>query len=115
MILCTCQLLSSHWLLITHLHVQIAALENRLNHSSFSLTEEKKILEDIKKLKASRATSAAYDERIEKLNSDDKLWNDIKEQMGQCDDVLNDITKKQVWLPCKLHTCLTVQRGTSDA
>lgn len=59
------------------------------------LAEEKKTLEDIKKLKASRATSAAYDDRLEKLASDDKLWNDIKEKMGQCDVVLDSITKKQ--------------------
>ena len=74
---------------------QIAALEHRLSHSSMPLAEEKKTLEDIKKLKASRATSAAYDDRLEKLASDDKLWNDIKEKMGQCDVVLDSITKKQ--------------------
>lgn len=76
-------------------HAQIAALEHRLSHSSMPLAEEKKTLEDIKKLKASRATSAAYDDRLEKLASDDKLWNDIKEKMGQCDVVLDSITKKQ--------------------
>ena len=53
-------------------------------------------MEDIKKLKASRATCGAYEERIEKLASDDKLWNDIKEQMSACDGVLDSITKKQV-------------------
>jgi hypothetical protein len=62
------------------------------------LNEEKKTLEDIKKLKASRATCGAYEGRIEQLASDDKLWNDIKEQMGQCDVVLDSITKKQVLL-----------------
>ena len=77
-------------------NAQIAALENRLAHSSMPLTEEKKTLEDIKKLKASRATCGAYEERIEKLASDDKLWNDIKEQMSACDGVLDSITKKQV-------------------
>ena len=75
---------------------QIAALESRLSHSSMPLNEEKKTLEDIKKLKASRATCGAYEGRIEQLASDDKLWNDIKEQMGQCDGVLDSITKKQV-------------------
>ena len=74
---------------------QIAALEHRLSHSSMPLAEEKKTLEDIKKLKASRATSAAYDDRLEKLASDEKLWNNIKEKMGQCDVVLDSITKKQ--------------------
>jgi uncharacterized coiled-coil DUF342 family protein len=79
--------------------MQIAQLESRLAHSSLPLNEEKKVVEDIKKLKASRATSAGYDERMEKLNADDKLWQQIKDKMSEADARLDAIQKLQVPFP----------------
>ena len=53
-------------------------------------------MEDIKKLKASRSTSAGYDERMQKLDADDKLWQGIKDKMNECDARLDQIQKLQV-------------------
>ncbi len=46
---------------------RIAELEERVNHSSLSLNEEKRILEDIKKLKQSRATVGQYSDKLAQL------------------------------------------------
>lgn len=45
----------------------IAAAEYRMEHHSLSLGEEKKVLEDIKKLRGSRAMVAQYSEKLEQL------------------------------------------------
>lgn len=45
----------------------IARLEERVNHSTLSLNEEKRILEDIKKLKQSRASVGQYSDKLSQL------------------------------------------------
>ena len=60
-------------------------------HSSLTLAEEKAALEAIKKLKASRATVAAYAGRMGKLNADDGARAALVDRLKAADARLNEV------------------------
>ena len=70
---------------------QLRRLEHRMAHSSQSLQEEKKTLDDMKRLKASRSTVQQYNDRFEKLSSDDEGCSAILQRLQQSDAQLNNI------------------------
>lgn len=74
---------------------QLRRLEHRMAHSSQSLQEEKKTLEDMKRLKASRSTVAQYNDRFEKLSSDDEGRTAIVQRLQQSDAQLNNIKAEE--------------------
>ena len=74
---------------------QLRRLEHRMAHSSQSLQEEKKTLEDMKRLKASRGTVAQYNDRFEKLSSDDEGRTAIVQRLQQSDAQLNNIKAEE--------------------
>ena len=69
----------------------IEKLEKELQHSSLSLNEEKKTLEDIRKLKASRATVGVYSEKLQSLAQDDVVRGELQTSMKEIDDHLSTI------------------------
>lgn len=70
---------------------QLRRLDHRMAHSSQSLQEEKKTLDDMKRLKASRSTVQQYNDRFEKLSSDDEGCSAILQRLQQSDAQLNNI------------------------
>ncbi len=56
-----------HAYAVEQIDEQIARLEERVNHSSLTLNEEKRCLEDIKKLKQSRSTVGQYSDKLAQL------------------------------------------------
>ena len=74
---------------------QLRRLEHRMSHSSQSLQEEKKTLDDMKRLKASRSTVAQYNDRFEKLSSDDEGRSAIVQRLQQADAQLNNIKAEE--------------------
>lgn len=83
---------------------QIKELQNRHSHSSMSLNEEKKLLAEIERLKASRTSSAAYDERLKTLDDLEKEYSSAKDELKKCDDILNGIQRRQVRHQLSLST-----------
>jgi uncharacterized coiled-coil DUF342 family protein len=74
---------------------QIKSLENRVAHTTMSLPEEKKILEDMKKLRQSRELVGSYHARLEKLNADDDARTQIVEKLKACDERLSAIKQEE--------------------
>lgn len=77
--------------------LQIAELQNRHDHSSMSLNEQKKLLAEIDRLKAFRTTAAGYDERVKSLEGMDVDYNSIREELKQLDNELNANKARQVF------------------
>jgi uncharacterized coiled-coil DUF342 family protein len=73
----------------------IEKLEKELQHSSLSLNEEKKTLEDIRKLKASRATVGVYSEKLQSLAQDDVVRGELQTSMKEIDDHLSTIKSEE--------------------
>ena len=66
-----------------------------MQHSSLSLVEEKLILEDIRKLKASRATVGQYSEKLEALSADDSTRFELQGGIKALDEQLNGIKAQE--------------------
>lgn len=82
---------------------QLRRLEHRMAHSSQSLSEEKKTLDDMKRLKASRGTVQQYNDRFEKLSSDDEGRTAIVQRLQQADAQLNSIKAEEEQLRGQLN------------
>lgn len=76
--------------------LQIAELQNRHDHSSMSLNEQKKLLAEIDRLKAFRTTAAGYDERVKSLEAMDVEYTSIREELKHLDNELNANKARQV-------------------
>lgn len=74
---------------------RIAELEERVNHSSLSLNEEKRILEDIKKLKQSRATVGQYSDKLAQLAQDESATDELMARLKAADEELNKIKTQE--------------------
>jgi hypothetical protein len=61
----------------------IAAAEYRMEHHSLSLGEEKRVLEDIKKLRGSRTLVAQYSEKLEQLGQVGGGRGGVSMQVGE--------------------------------
>eukprot|EP00884_Botryococcus_braunii_P001958 jgi/Botrbrau1/11763/Bobra.0195s0088.1 len=64
-------------------------------HTTMTLQEEKKVLEDIKKLKQQRETVGVYNTKLEKLNADDAVRTQIVEKLKACDERLGAIKQQE--------------------
>lgn len=80
----------------------IAKLEYRLEHNSLSLNEEKKVLEDIKKLRQSRGSIGTYTQKLDQLEQDDSSRGSMVGSIKAFDDQLNTIKKEEDKLREKL-------------
>lgn len=83
------------YLTVDKINEQIANLENRVAHTTMTLQEEKRVLEDIKKLKQQRDTVGTYNARLEKLNADDEVRTQIVEKLKACDERLGAIKQQE--------------------
>lgn len=75
---------------------QITELDRRLAHSSMPLNEEKKIMAEIERLKASRAIVASYEDLLKETDALDKEADSIRDQMKQCSDDMDAVNKRSV-------------------
>ena len=73
----------------------IEGLESRIQHSSLSLNEEKKVLDDIRKLKASRAAVGEYSEKLETLAQDDSTRSELQSGIKALDEELSKIRAEE--------------------
>lgn len=80
----------------------IEKLENRVQHSSLSLNEEKKILDDIRKLKASRSAVGEYTEKLETLAQDDTARSELQAGIKALDEELNKVKAEEEVLRAEL-------------
>ncbi|KAK9804196.1 hypothetical protein WJX72_000615 [[Myrmecia] bisecta] len=82
---------------------QIRKLEHKHEHTSLTLAEEKKLLEDLKRLRASRGTVQQYNDRLESLHTDENVRIQIVERLKACDDKLNAIKGQEEGLRTELN------------
>lgn len=80
----------------------IEKLENRVQHSSLSLNEEKKILDDIRKLKASRSAVGQYTEKLDTLAQDDTARSELQAGIKALDEELNKVKAEEEVLRAEL-------------
>lgn len=80
---------------VEQIDAQIANLETRMAHTTMTLQEEKRTLEEIKKLKSSRELVGSYNARLEKLNADDDVRTQIVEKLKGCDERLGVIKQQE--------------------
>ena len=73
----------------------IQRYEERVQHSSLSLNEEKKILDDIRKLKTSRAAVGDYSTKLESLAQDDTTRSGIQAEIKALDDGINKVRAEE--------------------
>jgi uncharacterized coiled-coil DUF342 family protein len=73
----------------------IQKYEERVQHSSLSLNEEKKILDDIRKLKASRAAVGDYSSKLESLTQDDTTRSGIQAEIKTLDEGINKVRAEE--------------------
>jgi len=93
----------------------IEKLEHRVQHSSLSLNEEKKVLDDIRKLKASRAAVGEYREKLEALAQDDTSRSELQAGIKALDEELNKVKSKEQGLRQELDAQREKdQESTSD-
>jgi uncharacterized coiled-coil DUF342 family protein len=92
----------------------IEKLEERMQHSSLSLTEEKKVLEDIRKLKASRAAVGQYSEKLEALAQDDSTRADLQTSLKAADQELTSIKSQEETLRAELAELRAKEQETGN-
>jgi uncharacterized coiled-coil DUF342 family protein len=73
----------------------IQKYEERVQHSSLSLNEEKKILDDIRKLKTSRAAVGDYSNKLESLAQDDTTRSGIQSEIKALDEGINKVRAEE--------------------
>ncbi len=73
----------------------IQKYEDRVQHSSLSLNEEKKILDDIRKLKTSRAAVGEYSSKLDSLAHDDTTRNGIQSEIKALDEGINKVRAEE--------------------
>lgn len=90
------------YMTVGNIDEQVRRLEHKMAHSSQSLQEEKKTLDDMKRLKASRSTVQQYNDRFEKLSSDDEGRNAIVQRLQQAETQLKSIKVEEEQLRSQL-------------
>lgn len=71
------------------------SLEYRLAHTSLSLQEEKKVLQQIKELTKSREGVKDYNDKVEKTSQDDGLRTTLIENIKEKDKLLNSLKAQE--------------------
>ena len=74
---------------------EIASIESHIAHSTLSLVEEKKLVNQIKELRNSRDYVKEYNERLDKMNEDEGLRSEYRKQIGELDTKLNEIKAQE--------------------
>jgi uncharacterized coiled-coil DUF342 family protein len=80
----------------------IAGLEHRVQHSSLSLNEEKKVLEDIRALTKSRAAVGQYSGKLDALAQDDSTRGELSTSLKSLDEELGKIRAREDVLRAEL-------------
>jgi uncharacterized coiled-coil DUF342 family protein len=80
----------------------IVRLEERMSHTSLTLSEEKRVLEDIKALKKSRTAVSQYSDKLEQLASDSTHRDEISGGIKGMDEQLNRIKAREEELRAEL-------------
>lgn len=93
---------------------EIDKLEDEIQHSTLSLTEEKKLLEEIRKLKSSRSLVGQYNEKLNSLSQEDSNRAELQSSLKQADAQLNDIKKEEEKLRSELSELRTKEQETSE-
>jgi len=70
-------------------------LEYRLTHTSLTLQEEKKVLQQMKDLTKSREVVKDYNDKVEKTSQDDSLRTTLIENIKEKDKVLNSLKAQE--------------------
>lgn len=70
-------------------------LEYRLTHTSLTLQEEKKVLQQMKDLGKSRESVKDYNEKVEKTSQDDGLRSNLIENIKEKDKLLNSLKAQE--------------------
>lgn len=80
----------------------IAQLEHRVQHSSLTLNEEKRVLEDIRALTKSRAAVGVYSGKLEALAQDDSSRGELSSSLKSLDEELGNIRAQEDVLRAQL-------------
>jgi uncharacterized coiled-coil DUF342 family protein len=76
-----------------HICAQITELENRLHHTSMSASEEKRVVDEIGKLRRSKKAAAG----VASANANtEKRAEDLRAELKEYDNELNSIKEEQV-------------------
>jgi uncharacterized coiled-coil DUF342 family protein len=74
---------------------EIIRLEDEIQHNSLSLIEEKKVLEDIRKLKNSKATVSEYSDKMQALSEDETACSELNSAIKAIDVEITNIRKEE--------------------
>ena len=75
---------------------QITELENRLHHTTMSASEEKRVVDEIGKLRRSKKMAAGVDKKGEQAGFTEKRVDDLRAEIKECDNELNAVKEEQV-------------------
>eukprot|EP00958_Prasinococcus_capsulatus_P001101 scaffold101_cov373-Prasinococcus_capsulatus_cf.AAC.3 len=75
---------------------EIQKLEYKMQHSSLSIQEEKRIVSQIKDLNKSRDFVKEYNDKMEKINEDEGMRKEIKERFAEKDAALNALKAQEM-------------------
>ena len=75
---------------------QIAELESRLHHTTMSAGEEKRVVDEIGKLRRSKKMAAGVDKKGEQAGLTEKRVDDLRTEIKEFDNELNAIKEEQV-------------------
>lgn len=78
---------------------QVTELENRLHHTTMSASEEKRVVDEIGKLRRSKKAAAGVDKKGEQAGLSEKRVDDLRAEIKEFDTELNAIKEEQVFLP----------------
>jgi hypothetical protein len=78
-----------------HIDEEVKKLEYRLTHTSLTLQEEKKALQQIKDLNKSREVVKEYNDKVEKSTQDEGLRSTLIENIKEKDKLLNSLKTQE--------------------
>ncbi|CAM6098538.1 unnamed protein product [Calypogeia fissa] len=74
---------------------EVKKLEYRMSHTSLTLQEEKKLLQQVKDLTKSRDFVKDYNDRLDQITQDEGSRGEILDKIREKDAILNDLRAKQ--------------------
>lgn len=76
---------------VEDIDTHIAELEHRISHDSLSLNEEKRVLEQIKALRKSRATIGELTSKVSQLEADSSAVDGLRDGIKGLDDAIDKV------------------------
>jgi uncharacterized coiled-coil DUF342 family protein len=80
---------------VEDIDVHVAELEHRISHDSLSLNEEKKVLEQIKALRKSRATIGELTSKVSQLEADSSAVDGLRDGIKGLDEAIDKIKAQE--------------------